>query len=68
MYGEVVPPCRLAYTLLQGYLAHKKHPSSLGPPYGPRHSPTVGSWEGDVSYERGAPVPRRLPYTLLGQS
>ena len=28
---------------LQGHLAHKKHPPSLGPPQGPRHSPTVGS-------------------------
>jgi len=28
---------------VQGYLAHKKHPPSLGPPQGPRHSPTVGS-------------------------
>jgi len=26
-------------------------------PYGPRHSLTVGSWEGVVSYERGTPVP-----------
>ena len=26
---------------IQGYLAHKKHPSSPGPPYSPRHSPTV---------------------------
>ena len=26
----------------QGYLVHKKHPS-LGPPYGPRYRPTVGS-------------------------
>ena len=28
---------------LQGYLAHKNQPTSLGPPWGPRHSPTVGS-------------------------
>jgi len=28
---------------VQGYLAHKKHRPFLGPPYGPRHSPTVGS-------------------------
>ena len=46
----------LRTTTLQGYLAHKKHPPSLGLPYGPRHSPTVGSYEGVVSYERGTPV------------
>ena len=29
---------------LQGYLVHKKQPPpSPRPPYGPRHSPTVGS-------------------------
>jgi len=28
---------------LQGHLAHKKHPTPLGSPYGPRHSPAVGS-------------------------
>ena len=28
---------------LQGYLAHKKKPTPLGPPYDPRHGPTVGS-------------------------
>ena len=28
---------------VQSYLAHKKNPSPLGPPYEPRHSPTVGS-------------------------
>ena len=27
----------------QGYLAHKKLPPPLGPPYDPRYSPTVGS-------------------------
>ena len=41
---------------LQGNLAHKKQPTSLGPPQGPRHSPTVGSQVGAVSYERGTPV------------
>ena len=40
----------------QEYLAHKKQPTSLGPPEGPRHSPTVGSWVGAVSYERGTPI------------
>jgi len=28
---------------VQGYLAHKKPPPPLGPPYGPRRRPTVGS-------------------------
>ena len=28
----------------------------LGPPYVPRHSPSVGSWGVAVSYERGTPV------------
>ena len=28
---------------LQGYLARKKQPSPLGPPYDPKYSPTVGS-------------------------
>ena len=28
---------------LQGYLAHKKTPTSLGSPQDPRHRPTVGS-------------------------
>ena len=41
---------------VQGYLAHKKHLPSLGPPYGPGHSPIVGSYGGAVSYERGTPV------------
>ena len=41
---------------LQGYLAHKKQPPSLGPPYGPRHSPTVGFKEGVVYHARGTPV------------
>ena len=39
---------------LEVHLA-KKQPSPLGPPEGPRHSPTVGSYGGTVSYERGDP-------------
>ena len=31
---------------LQGYLAHKKQPPPLGPPYDARYSPTVGSSRG----------------------
>ena len=30
-------------SFLQGHLAHKKTSPCLGPPWGPRHSPTVGS-------------------------
>ena len=37
---------------VQGYLAHKKYAPLLSP----RDSPTVGSQEGAVSYERGTPV------------
>ena len=29
--------------MIQGYLAYKKLPIPLGPPKGPRNSPTVGS-------------------------
>ena len=36
--------------------ADEKQPPPLGPPYDPRYSPIVGSQEGGVSYERGAPV------------
>ena len=43
--------------LVQRYLAHKKLPPFLGPRYGPRHRPTVGSWGGAVSSQRGTPVP-----------
>ena len=31
-------------------------PPPLGPPEGPKHSPTVGAKGGAVSYERGTPV------------
>ena len=30
-------------TALQGYLAHRNTPTSLGPPLYPRHKPMVGS-------------------------
>ena len=43
---------------LQGYLAHKKAPISLGTPYGPGHNPTIVSWKVVLSYERGTPVTR----------
>ena len=38
------------------YLAHKKLPTPLGLPKGPRYVPTVRSQAADVSYERGTPV------------
>ena len=34
---------------VEGFLPHKNPPSSQGPPYGPRHSTTVGSQEKVVS-------------------
>ena len=34
---------RLAMVKVQGYLAHKKQPPPLGPPYDPTCNPTVGS-------------------------
>ena len=43
---------------LQGDLADNKTPTTLGPPKEHRHGPTVGSWVGAVSYERGTPVCR----------
>ena len=46
------PPLRT----VQGSLAHGKQPPPLGTPQDPRYSPTAGSQEGDVSYERGTPV------------
>jgi hypothetical protein len=41
---------------VQRYLAHKKKITSLGPPQGPGHSPTVGSYDRAFSHERGNPV------------
>ena len=38
----------------------------LGPPKGPMHRPTVGSWGGAVSYERGPPVLDVLQVSCLG--
>ena len=35
----------------------RNSPPPLGPPQGPRHSPTVDLGGGAVSYERGTPVP-----------
>ena len=46
---------------LQGYLAHKQPPPPTGPPQGPRLRPTVGSYDGVFSYERGTPAVPPLP-------
>jgi hypothetical protein len=42
--------------VVQGSLAHKKQRPHLGPPQGPTQSPTVGSWGGAASHQRGNPV------------
>ena len=44
-------------SVVQGYLDHEKKPPPLGPPYDPRYNPSVGSYEGGVSYERGTTDP-----------
>ena len=59
------PACCSRGQQVQGYLAHKKQPPPLGPPYDLGYSPTVGSWEGGVSYERG--TPRGLRYLSSGE-
>ena len=41
---------------LQGYLADKNTTTPRGPPSGPRHRPTVGSYGTVFSYERATPV------------
>ena len=51
---------------MQGYLADKKQPPPLGPPWGPRHRPTAGSGGGALSQERGAPVRCRVLWLGLG--
>jgi hypothetical protein len=38
-------------SMLQVYLAHKKPRPPLGPPEGPRHRPTVGSYGQAFPYE-----------------
>ena len=46
-------PCctQQAGCAVQGYLAHKKQASSIGPPKGPRHRPTLRAWGGTIPYE-----------------
>ena len=41
--GPLQGPRRRPHRILQGYLAHKKTPTPLGPPKDPEHGPTVGS-------------------------
>ena len=60
--GAVEPP----YCAIQGYLAHKKSPPPPGRTQGPGHRPTVGSYVGGVSYERGAWIGRYLEGELAG--
>jgi hypothetical protein len=55
-HGEYCTGIRADTQHLQGCLAHKKQTPPLGPTYDHRYSPTVGSWEGGVSYERGTPA------------
>ena len=50
---------------LQGHRAHKKPPPPLGPPQGPRHGATVGSFGVAVSYERGTPVLEVVPLEVV---
>ena len=48
---------------IQGYLAHKKQPPPLRPPLDLTTRPTVGSYGGAVSYERGTPVQGGVAHT-----
>ena len=41
---------------VQGYFAHKKTSTPLGPPEDPRHRPAVGSEREAFTYGRGTPV------------
>ena len=43
---------RSLFLCLQGYLAHKTQPFPLETPKDPKYSPTVGSLEGGISFER----------------
>ena len=45
----------------QGCLAHKKLRPPLGSPYGPMHSPTVGSYGGAGSQTQRTPAPHHQP-------
>jgi hypothetical protein len=48
---ECIISCARTHTL-QGYLAHEQTPPPLGPPQGPRRSPTEDFEEGVISYEK----------------
>ena len=43
LYFEVKVLRERPVITMQGYLAHKKTPTPLGPPKDPRHRPAVGS-------------------------
>jgi hypothetical protein len=54
---------------VQGFLAHKKTPMPLGPPYDPKHGPTAGSSGGAFSCKGGTPVrisPENQGHALAG--
>ena len=53
---------RINFVIIRGFLAHKKTPTPLGPPQGPNHSPTVGTYRAAVCYEQGTPVHCQLEW------
>ena len=57
--------CLAAVGQIQEHLAQKKHPPSLGPPYGPRYSLNVGSRGGAILYVRGNPAEAHLYRVLI---
>ena len=60
---DVAPGVRLFYErVVQGNLVHKKQPPQLGPLYDPGYIPSVGTYEGGVSYEQDTPVVRGVDY------
>ena len=43
LFGLAAEEPRVRVVVLLDRLSQKQHPPALGPPYGPRHSPTAGS-------------------------
>jgi hypothetical protein len=68
--GTPLRPCGRVSGLttfgVQGYLANINPPPPPRTSLGPRHSPTVGFWEGGVSYERSTPVLNSLCTPVRG--
>ena len=52
-------------TPIQGYVAHKKTSTPLGPPYNTTHRPTVGSCGVGGCYKLGNPVQGYLTHAAL---